>query len=139
MGTVIKLSLILILNVILLSQNNKYAADFLNLDFGAKTLASGNSFFMNKSDLSAIRWFPADYTFNKERKVYSTYVSKFNGILSQAHIGFSQPIIGGYNITVNWNYSGVTDIPRYNKLILEIDKTPLNEEPTGFFNNSNNE
>ena len=115
----------------------KYAADFLNLDYGAKTLASGNTFFVNQGDLAAVRWFPADYSYNKERKIYGTFISKYDGLLEQMHVGYSQPLFGGYNITANINYSGVTDIPTYGKLILETDRTPTQKEPSGFFDNQN--
>jgi len=115
----------------------KYVADFIHLDYGAKTLASGNVFFMNKGDLAAVRWFPADYSFNSQPKVFSTFVSKYDGLLKQAHLGYSQPMLGGYNVTVNWNYSGVTDIPSYGKLILQDDKLPENKTPKGYFDNMN--
>lgn len=129
--------IISILFISLVVSQEKYAADFLNIDYGAKTLASGNTFFMGNGDLSSVKWFPADYSFNNKRKVYGTFISKFDGLLEQFHIGYSQPLLGGYNITVNLNYSGVTDIPSYGKLVLETDKTPVQEQPSSFFDNQN--
>jgi hypothetical protein len=115
-----------------------YAGNFMYLDQGAKTTASGNAFFTNQNDLSAFRYYPADYSFGTTQKVYSIYSSRFSGLYDQFHLGYTQPLFGGYNITLNWNYSGVSDIPRYNALKID-DSTGLPEQrsPDGFFNNNN--
>ena len=95
-------------------------------------------FFANQGDMSAFRYFPADYSFGTTQKVYSIYSSRYSGLYDQFHLGFSQPLFGGYNITLDWNYSGVSDIPRYNALkIDESTGLPEQRSPDGFFSNNN--
>jgi hypothetical protein len=120
---------------ILISQ--EYSADFLRLDVGAKTIASGNSFFLNTEDIAAYRWFPADYTYYNKRKVYSSVSSRFSGLVKQVNFGFSQPVIGGYNVTFNWAYSGVSDIGIYGLLDLDTDGRPKQTSPLAFSQNDN--
>ena len=122
---------------LLILNGQQYVADFARIDFGAKALASGNVFFVNQGDLSAVRFFPADYSFNKSKRFMGSYISKFDGLLEQAHAGYSHPLFDGYNISLNWNFSGVTNIPKYERLILGDDLTPTQKTPSGFFDNTN--
>ena len=130
-----KLIYVYILASLMFSQ--EYSADFLRLDVGAKTIASGNSFFLETGDIAAYRWFPADYTFYNQRKVYSSISSRFSGLVKQVNFGFSQPVIGGYNITFNWAYSSVSDIGIYGLLDLDTDGRPRQSSPTAFSQNDN--
>ncbi len=113
-------------------------SDFLYLESGARSSASGQAFFVGQGDISAYRYFPADYTFNSKRKVFGTFVSKYDGLVQQFSAGYSQPLFGGLNLTANYNYSGVSDIPRFEELNPDGGTfEPDQKSPSGYFGNSN--
>ena len=130
-----KIYVILFLINCIVSQ--KYSADFLRLGVGARTTSSGNAFFVAQGEAFASRWFGADYSFNNKRKVYASVTSQYDGLLKQMNAGFSQPLLGGYNVAINWMYSGVSDIARYGLFVEDIDGRPTQRVPSGYFSNNN--
>lgn len=115
-----------------------HSADFIFLETGAQTAASGHVFFAGQGDLSAHRYFPADYTLNIKRKAYTSYINTFDGLVDQFSMGYTQPLFGGLNISTNYSYSGVSDIPKFNELVVDdATNEPIQKAPSGFFSNSN--
>lgn len=136
MATIKTLTLCLIASGSLWAQST--VAEFMNVPHGARTIASGGTFLLGQGDNAAFIHMPADYTLNTKPKIILTAENRFGGLVNQYHLGFSQPILGGYNVTVNYRYNGVTDIPRFDQLVLnDADGLPTQQSPSGFFGNYN--
>jgi len=128
------------------AQSGSYAASFLELGVGARTLAMGGASAAAPGDLTSVFWNPAGVAMARHLQVGSMYANLFNKLEQQSYVGALIPLMKNGTIAISWMRLSVDEIPRF-----EFDEEhartayerlhglaeQLTAGPVDFFSNSN--
>lgn len=108
------------------AENSKYAAAFLDIPVGVRSLGLGGQYSaIDNVDGTAFYWNPAGVAFAKDRIVTSLYSNQFGSLGSPLsnymYIGYTQGIGNGVGVSVNWIRNSISDIPLTSAIDAGID------------------
>ncbi len=96
-----------------LGQSGRYAASFLELGVGARTLGMGSAGVAATGQVTAPFWNPAGLAMIDGFQAGSMYANLFNKLEQQSYLGFVIPIMKNSVVAVSWMRLSVDEIPRY--------------------------
>ncbi|MDZ7723116.1 MAG: PorV/PorQ family protein [candidate division KSB1 bacterium] len=140
----LKIALVLIPVVFSVSKAGEYAADFLNIDVGARAAGMGGAFTAIADDATAFYWNPAGLVSQNEIRFHADHVPVFNGLAQYNVLSAGFPVQQNAALAVGWIRLGVDDIPRYAPLLsTTVDRltSPQNRsdgQPIGYFSDNEN-
>mgnify|MGYP006299183983 CR=1 FL=1 len=122
----------------------EYAADFLNIDVGARAAGMGGAFTAIADDATAFYWNPAGLASQNELRIHADHVPIFNGLAQYNVLSAGFPVQQNAALAIGWIRLGVDDIPRYAPLLsTTVDRltSPQNRsdgQPIGYFSDNEN-
>lgn len=144
MTRLFKICLIVILLYNLTSTAGEYAADFLNIDVGARAAAMGGAFTAVADDATAFYWNPAGLVIKDTFRLHIDHVPIFKGLAQYNVISADFPVQKNAALAVGWIRLGVDDIPRYAPLLstrmdrLLSSQNRSDGQPIGYFADNEN-
>lgn len=122
----------------------KFAAAFLEIGVGARSLGMGGAYVAVANDGTAFYWNPAGLALLERAELNFMYSANFGGLTdplsSYNHAGLALPLPGEAALSINWIRLSVDDIPQYPELSgdnladrLRNPELRPNGEPIGFF------
>ncbi len=95
------------------AQSGRYAASFLELGAGARTLAMGGAAVAGNSDVTAVFYNPGQLGLIKRFQAGSMYANLFNKLEQQSYVGAVVPLMRDATISISWMRLSVDEIPRF--------------------------
>lgn len=138
------IALFLLLSIASVARGSEYAADFLNIDVGARAAAMGGAFTAVADDATGFFWNPAGLVANDAIRVHIDHVPIFNGLAQYNVISAGLPVQNNAALAVGWIRLGVDDIPRYAPLLsttvdrLTTGRDRSDGQPLGYFSDNEN-
>jgi len=109
-----KSALILIILVsILTAQNTRYAASFLELGVGARSLSMGGTGVASNGQVTDPFWNPAGLVMIDRIQAGSMFANLFNKLEQQSYLGLVVPLMKNSMIGFSWMRLSVDEIPRF--------------------------
>jgi len=94
----------------------KYAADFLSIGAGAKSLALGGAAIASSDDAFGAYWNPATLVRVKSYSLAMMHAEMFSGLQAYNYVGFSSKIKNLGSLGISWIRLSVDDIPIFSGL-----------------------
>ena len=95
------------------AQSGRYAASFMELGAGARTLAMGGAAVAGNSDVTSVFYNPGQLGLIKRFQAGSMYANLFNKLEQQSYVGAVIPLMHNATISVSWMRLSVDEIPRH--------------------------
>lgn len=108
------------------AENSKYAAAFLDIPVGVRSLGLGGQYSpLDNVDGTAFYWNPAGVALVKDKIVTTLYSNQFGSLGSPLsnymYIGYTQGLGNGVGVSVNWIRNSVSGIPLTNAIDAGVD------------------
>ncbi len=95
------------------AQSGRYAASFLELGAGARTLAMGGAAVAGNGDVTSVFYNPGRLGLVKRVQAGSMYANLFNKLEQQSYMGAVIPLLHNATISLSWMRLSVDEIPRF--------------------------
>jgi len=107
------LFLFILVPLMLLGQNTRYAGSVVELGIGSRALGMGSAYVALSNDVTGYYWNPAGLAMLPTFQAASMYANLFNTLENQSYVGAAMPVFGGASIGISWVRLSVDNIPRY--------------------------
>ncbi|WP_456441379.1 hypothetical protein [Caldithrix abyssi] len=95
------------------AQSGRYAASFLELGVGARTMGMGSAGVAATGQVTAPFWNPAGLAMVERLQAGSMYANLFNKLEQQSYFGFVLPVMKNSVVGISWMRLSIDEIPRY--------------------------
>ncbi len=96
-----------------LTQSGHYAASFLELGAGARTLAMGGAAVAGNDDVTSVFYNPGQLGLVRHFQAGSMYANLFDKLEQQSYVGAVIPLMHNATIAFSWMRLSIDEIPRF--------------------------